>query len=150
MCDFWNDTFLAITPAKGWTRITPKNSNHKCFLTEKNEEYIYPLLKSTNKKGTILRWYNKEMDHTRTPKVIFSYSSAGHESSLNDYNGEYGLTRQCIGIIINSFDEGELIIKAFNDKIFSKMIKACQYSVGYITHKLFLSFKKDFYNIILT
>jgi hypothetical protein len=116
----------------------------------KSDKHIYPIIHATNIKENTILWSSENKGHFGIPKVIFSDSSVGFKNAVNDFKGEYGQTERVIGIIIDSFEEGELIIKALQTKIFEDIMKACLFSQIIIDWRVFTYFKKDFYNIILS
>jgi len=117
------------------------------------DNYKYPIIIATNseKKGGVRYGYVKEnLGHFGIPKVIFSESGKGYKNAINDFEGKYGLNSHGISIIINSFEEGELIVKAFKTNFMNTILQGCIYTSFSVNWRVFTYFKKDFYNIILS
>jgi hypothetical protein len=109
-----------------------------------NDEFKYPCIHSTPKKGTRFM-YSKINDngHFGISKVIFGDS--GIHNPVNDIDGKYGMTEHCIGIEIKTQEEGDCISKAIQSKKFSKILSSCLFSSFAIDRTLFKEFKKDFW-----
>jgi hypothetical protein len=64
----------------------------------------------------------------------------------NDYEGKYGMNKQCFGIPISSKKEGEYIIKILNSQKFKKFLKSMIIGGFYfIDYRIFNYLKKDFW-----
>ena len=82
--------------------------------------------------------------HFGIPKVIVG--ETGMENAINDFDGKYGMTQDSFGILINSKEEGDNIIKALNNPIFVDLIRvSCCWSNFRIDYRLFKEFKKGFW-----
>lgn len=119
-------------------------SRKKWMSHTKTDEYKYPCVHSTTKKG-VRFMYSKVNDkgHFGTPKVIFGDS--GINDPIIDINGDYGMTEHAIGIIIDTLEDGENIKKVLKTHAFDKILNACMFSTFAIDRVLFKSFKKDFW-----
>jgi len=111
----------------------------------KNEEYKHTLIYLTPKKGIKYMYSNiNNKGHFGISKVIIG--ETGMENSINDFEGLYGMTQDSFGIIIQSKEEGEEILKVLNNETFKKIIiKSCSWSNFRIDWRLFKHFKKDFW-----
>jgi hypothetical protein len=78
------------------------------------------------------------------PKVIFGESGL-HEVVL-DTDGKYGLTQGAIGIKINGKKQGLLMKKYLESDEFERIIKAMNFGNFRIDWRIFLYFRRDFYN----
>jgi hypothetical protein len=130
-------------------------SPKKYIEIDKSEmnDHIYPIIIATNSegKGGIRYGYVKEnLGHFTIPKVVFSESRKGYKNAINDFEGKFGMGQHCIGIVINSFKEGELIIEAFKTDLIDHILKGCIYTSFSVNWRVFTYFNKDFYNIILS
>jgi hypothetical protein len=125
-------------------------SDKKHISRIKTDIHKYPIIHATNMNEIVILWSSENKGHFGIPKVIFSDSGKGYKNAFNDFKGEYGISQVTTGIIIDSFEEGELIIKAMQTKIFEDIMKACLFTQGYIDWRVYAYFNKDFYNIILS
>jgi hypothetical protein len=119
-------------------------SRKKWMSHTQNNDYKYPCVHSTTKKG-VRFMYSKLNDkgHFGIPKVIFGDS--GINDPIIDINGDYGMTEHAIGIIIDTLEEGESLKKVLKSCIFNKILNACMFSSFAIDRVLFKEFKKDFW-----
>jgi len=115
---------------------------------EKNEEtgFIHPCIHSTLKGGVVRHYYSRVCDrgHFGVPKVIFGES--GIFEPILDISGKYGLTHCAMAIGISGLEEGELVVAALKSEWFSDLVKSCCFSSFRIDWRIFLDFKRDFYN----
>jgi hypothetical protein len=117
--------------------------------TKKDKDYKYELIYLTPKNG-IRYMYSKinNKGHFGVSKVIIG--ETGMDNAINDWEGKYGMTQDSFGILINSKEEGEKILKVIKSEEFKKLIKiACSWSNFRIDWRLFLNFKKDFYKYFI-
>lgn len=116
---------------------------------KKDKEYKYELIYLTPKNG-IRYMYSKinNKGHFGVSKVIIG--ETGMDNAINDWEGKYGMTQDSFGIIINSKEEGEKILRVIKSDEFKKIIKiACSWSNFRIDWRLFINFKKDFYKYFI-
>ncbi len=102
--------------------------NKKNVSINKTEIFKYPLIYLTPKKGIRYYWSNTmKKGHFGISKVIIG--ETGMDNSINDFDGNYGMTQDSFGI--NNF---------------IKFIKeSCSWSNFRIDWRLFKYFKQDFY-----
>lgn len=124
------------------------------WVSEKESaKYKYPLIHSTPKleDGPRIFWTSTMEPPVkdgakmfRQPKVIFGESGI-HEVVL-DADGKYGLTQGAIGIKINGKKQGLLMKKYLESDEFGRIIKAMNFGNFRIDWRIFLYFRRDFYN----
>jgi len=113
----------------------------------KSDEYKYPLIHSTPKKG--IRYMYSSINTKGLfgiPKVIFG--DTGIYNSIIDMDGKYGMTHHSMAIKIDNEEEGKDIKNAIESEKFKDVLKACSWSTYRIDWRLFTYFKKDFYNYL--
>jgi hypothetical protein len=111
----------------------------------KTEIYNHELIYLTPKKG-VRYMYSKTNDkgHFNKAKVIIG--ETGMENAINDYKGNYGMTQDSFGILIQNKSEGENILKCVKSPLFNEIIrKSCSWSNFRIDWRLFTYFRKDFW-----
>jgi len=121
-------------------------SRKKWISFEKTNEFKYPIVHSTPKKGHRFIWSkvnNKGVFGVK--KVIFG--ETGINNPIIDINGNYGMSHHAIGIKIDNLSEGKKIVKFLTSSIFNKILNACKWSSYRIDWRLFTNFKKQFYNV---
>ena len=79
-------------------------------------------------------------------KIIFGES--GIYNSIIDLKGEFGLTQGTMAIPISSKKEGEKIKQVIESDEFRQILDACSWGNFRIDWRLFIYFKKDFYNYV--
>jgi hypothetical protein len=123
-------------------------SRKKWMSHTENNEYKYPCVHSTTKKGTRFM-YSKinNNGHFGTPKVIFGDS--GINEPIIDIDGRYGMTEHAIGICINTIEEGEYIKRVLMSDIFNRILNACMFSSYAIDRVLFKNFKAEFWRDLI-
>ena len=111
---------------------------------EQNEINQYPLINSIHSNGNIIYRYSSinTNGHFGIPKIIISDSTS---QILNDFNGEYGLTSHCLGICIETENEGILIERALNSKKFQEITNSILWSNYWVDPRFFKYLNKDFY-----
>jgi hypothetical protein len=119
-------------------------SRKKWMSHTKTDEYKYPCIHSTTKKG-IRYMYSKVNDkgHFTIPKVIFGDS--GINDPIIDIKGEYGMTEHAIGIVVETLEEAESIKKVLKTHSFNSVLNACMFSSFAIDRVLFKEFRRDFW-----
>jgi hypothetical protein len=133
-----NEDKLSIIMNSSYHAIRPYINN------EKTDEFKYPLIHSTPKKGIRYK-YSKYNDkgHFGVPKVIFGEAGINHV--VIDIEGKYGMTQGAIGIIIKNIDEGNNISNALLSTNFNNILRSCSWGNYRIDWHLFTYFKKDFW-----
>lgn len=123
--------------------------DNKIVSKNQNDEFKYKIVYLTPKNGTRFMFSNtNKKGHFRIAKVIIG--ETGMENAINDYKGEYGMTQDSFGIIIENQEEGDKIIKCILTKQFIDFIKnSCSWSSFRIDWRLFTYFKKDFYKYFM-
>lgn len=112
--------------------------------SDKTEEFKYPLVHSTTKKGNIFRFSSvNDRGHFGISKIIFGES--GLNDVIIDMDGEYGMTQGAIGIKVDSIEEAISIKEALLSDDFSKFLKSVLWSNFRIDWRLFTQLKKDFW-----
>jgi 16S rRNA G966 N2-methylase RsmD len=120
--------------------------NKLLVSSNKTDIFKYELIYLTPQKG-IRYMYSKvnNKGHFGISKVIIG--ETGMHNAINDYEGKYGMTQDAFGIVISTKEEGDAIIKFIKTPGFIKLIKeACSWSNFRIDWRLFVNFKKTFYN----
>lgn len=110
---------------------------------EPNDEFKYKCLHTTPKCGNRYYYSNVVKGHFGVPKVIFG--RCGLHDAIVDYKGEYGLTNEAYGIIIESEEQGEMIKKALLSDKFKRILKANLYENFGINYSIFEKYRPDFY-----
>jgi len=111
---------------------------------EESEIFKYPLVHSTNSKGTTYYWSSRnDRGHFNIPKVIFSKNGYGNPEM--DLLGKYGMTEYAMAITGSDLNKIYEILPSENMK---KLEKALKWSLIAIEWRVFTSFKKNFYKFI--
>lgn len=113
--------------------------------TQQSEEFKFPILKSTTKKGPIY-YYSKinTKGHFGISKIMFGFS--GINEPVIDIDGTHGMTQHAIGIEVYSIEDAENVKKAITSKKFkNEFIDCCKYSQFIIDWSIFKNIKKDFW-----
>ena len=120
--------------------------NKLLVSNKQNKEFKYELIYLTPKKGIRYMYSNvNNKGHFGIKKVIIG--ETGMDNAINDYEGKYGMTQDSFGILISSKEEGEKILNIIKSTQFKKLIKdSCSWSNFRIDWRLFLNFKKNFYD----
>ena len=108
----------------------------------KTDEFKYPLIHSTPKKGVRYKWTNtldppvkKKVNMFGVSKLIFG--ETGINNIIIDMEGEYGLTNGAIGIKIDSIDEGLKLKNTLESEKFKNVLNACSWGNYRIDWRLF-------------
>lgn len=108
----------------------------------KTDEFKYPLIHTTPKKGVRYQWTNtidppvkKKVDMFGVSKVIFG--NTGINDVIIDMEGKYGLTQCSIGIKIDSIEEGLKLKNTLESEKFKKVLNSCSWSNYLIDWRLF-------------
>lgn len=110
---------------------------------EKNDTYKFPCVCSTPCNNSPKFLYSSKNDgHFGIKKVIIGKASP--ENCFYD-NGEYGVSDNCIAIIVDKEDEAQNIIKAIQSEEFQRIINTCKWSGFSIEPEVFESLRKDFW-----
>ena len=119
--------------------------NKKIVSKNRNNEFRYPLIYLTPKKGIRYMYSNvNDRGHFNISKIIIG--ETGIENAINDYDGKYGMTQDSFGILIDNKNEGDEILKYIKTPLFINMIKTSfSWSNFRIDWRLFTYFKKDFW-----
>jgi len=142
-----NHSYNIIKPLLGVSDVVIYSGNQyeirkKWVQDTKTDEFKFPLIHSTNKKGVRYKWTNtldppvkKKVDMFGVPKVIFG--ETGINDVIIDMEGKYGLTHNSIGIKIDSIEEGVKLKKTLESEKFKKVLNACSWSNFQIDWRLF-------------
>lgn len=123
-------------------------SNHetrkKWVSKTKSDEFKYPLIHSTPKKG-IRYMYSKSNDrgHFGISKVIFGES--GIYDAVIDMEGIYGMTQGAMAIQVDDHEEALQIKQALESESFKNILKACSWGNYRIDWRMFKDFRKNFW-----
>ena len=85
---------------------------------------------------------NEKKEHFNVPKVIWSNGAGTYP--IIDYDGKYGLTQFCYGIV-DKKENLEKIKIALNNKKFIDLMEYVKYTENKYNYKIIALFKKDFY-----
>jgi len=134
---------------------TTYGSDSAYVSSEKSEEYNLPLLHTTPKtKNT--RWkYSSKIQkdengnpkHFETPKVIFGGNGIGEV--IIDMEGQYGLTEEARGVVVENESQAEKVAKAIRSKTFEEIQEATSWSNYRMDRDLMNEFRKDWYETVL-
>ena len=110
----------------------------------KTNEFKYPCIHSTPKKGPIYK-YSKinNKGHFGVSKVIFGDS--GINEPVIDIEGSYGMTQHAMGIEIVNETEATQLSKALTSEKMKILIDSCLFSSYAIDWNIFKDFKKYFW-----
>jgi hypothetical protein len=137
-----------ITNGKELCKVIHSRSDYavdKSWVSsEQNEINCYPLINSIHSNGNIVYRYSSinTNGHFGIPKVIVSDSTS---QMYFDLDGTYGLTSHCLGICIDSEQEGILISKAIESKKFKNVTDSIKWSNFWVDPRFFKHLNKDFY-----
>ena len=112
---------------------------------QKTADFQYPVVHAHNKtKGLVLIWAkDKSIDHFGIPKVIFGES--GNALPINDFEGNYGMSQEAMGLPVDSQVEAEELCKWLHSESALRLFKATRWSSFRIDHKMFRYFKDKFW-----
>jgi len=120
------------------------SSDDKNVSKKHTDEFKYPLIHSTPKKGVRIMYSSiNTKGHFGVPKVIFG--ETGIYNAIIDEKGEYGMTQHAMAIPFDNIEEATNIKKAIESKEFKKLLDSCSWSNYMIDWRLFTYFKKDFW-----
>ena len=103
----------------------------------------YPIIHALNRKGVKLLYAKQDIGHFGVPKVICSLGR--YPYPINDYKGKYGMSQNNFGILINSKEEGDDIIKAINSEKFQIILSSTTWGNFQIEWRIFKYFKKNWW-----
>ena len=109
----------------------------------KNNEFKYPLF---NTSGNPYEYYSSKAHKNQNSKKII-LSNSGKLSPFYD-NGILGTTQDSMYILVNSEEEGNIIINTINSELFTFLIQICQWGNFRNEASLFTYFKYIDINII--
>jgi len=116
----------------------------KWMSKEKTDEYKYPCIHTTPKKGPRYKFSRiNDKGHFGVSKVIFGDS--GINEPIIDMKGEYGMTQHAMGIGIENEAEGRLLSQSLKSNKMKVLIDSCSFSSYAIDWNLFKDLKKDFW-----
>lgn len=118
-------------------------NDKKWMSTEKTEKFKFECIHATPCNAPPVMLYSSiKKEHFGVKKVIVGKTSP--EKCFYD-NGEYGITNNCFGIVVNDEEEANNIIKCMRDKKFINLMNNCKFSGQAIEWKIFNHFKKYFW-----
>ena len=111
----------------------------------KNNEFKFTLIYLTPTKGVRYMYSNvNNKGHFGISKVIIG--ETGYDNAIMDLEGEYGMTQDSFGILIDNIQEGENILKSLKTDKFKNFIKdSCAWSNFRIDYRLFKDLNKDWW-----
>lgn len=111
----------------------------------KNNEFKFSLIYLTPAKGVRYMYSNvNNKGHFGISKVIIG--ETGYDNAIMDLEGEYGMTQDSFGILIDNIQEGENILKSLKSDKFKNFIKdSCAWSNFRIDYRLFKDINKDWW-----
>jgi len=116
----------------------------KWMSSTKTDEYRYPCVHSTPKKGPIYQYSRvNDRGHFGVAKVIFGDS--GITDPIVDGAGEYGMTHHAMALTIANEAEGVLLARSLQHVDLFSVIDSCSYSLYSMDWNMFRYFKKDFW-----
>jgi hypothetical protein len=123
---------------------TIHESRQKYVSSTEDDNFQYPLIHSTPKKG-VRKMYSKKNDlgHFGVRKVIFG--ETGIHNAIIDMKGEFGMTQQAMAICVSNRKEAKAVKRALESAEFKNILQACSWSNFRIDWRMFKSFKKDWY-----
>ena len=111
---------------------------------EESDEFCYPLVHTTPKKGTRYLYSNrKDKGHFGVPKVIFGDS--GIYDVIVDLSGEFGMTQHAMALPVRDEQDALLAKQFLMSEKFQKILSSCQWSNFQIDWKLFTCFREGFW-----
>lgn len=119
----------------------------KDWMSEKKDsKFKYPCIHATPKtKPTRYLYSTRRGAFFDVPKIIFGEADTV-QNCVVDIKGEYGITQEAIGLVINSEKMGNQIKKAIESKRFNDLLQqALRWSQFRIDWRLFTFFRKDFW-----
>ena len=112
---------------------------------ERNDKFKYSIVYSTPVASPTIWWSSIQNGHFGTPKVIFNPSCP--IGFVVDYNGEYGISQFCVGIVgdKNYLDMVEDVIANQKTNGFAEFMEACHFTDKIFNKDIFSSFRRDFW-----
>jgi hypothetical protein len=151
--------FIPNKNIKFFDKIVAKANEPKCLIIfnvsnyetrkkwvsdKQTEEFKYPLIHSTPKKGTRYMYSSRnDNGHFGIPKVIFGES--GIYDVIIDMAGKYGMTQGAMAIEVASLVEAEKIKEVLLSAAFECFLESVLWSNFRIDWRLFKYLKKDFW-----
>lgn len=134
---------------------TTYGSDSTYVSSEKSEEYNLPLLHTTPKtKNTRWKYSSKiqkdengNSKHFETPKVIFGGNGIGEV--IIDMEGQYGLTEEARGVVVENKTQAEKVAKAVRSDTFQEIQDATSWSNYRMDRDLMNEFRRDWYETVL-
>lgn len=118
------------------------------FVTdEKDNIHKYSVVHSTSKTNKSIKYSShNDRGHFGISKVIVGESAIG--DPIIDMEGEYGMTQGAIGLVVDDKTHAERVARALQSETFQRVLEACQWSGFRIDHRLFESFRDDWYKMV--
>ena len=131
------------------TSILYDTTYHGVFTKEVAcDEYTHKVIHTINKKGIKFRYTNRTDGHYGIKKIIIN--ETGRPYPFNDYDGKYAMSQETFGIVVNTPEEAENVIKAIaSDKFYEKVVCSTRWSNFRFDYKMMKYFRKDFYKDFL-
>ena len=110
---------------------------------KEDDKLKYKYILTKNSKETRYMYSELQKNYHGVKKVIVS--SGRYPYPINDYKGELGMSCYNFGIVIESKEEGESILKCFDSEKFKNLLKNNKWGSYNIEWRMFKYFKKDFW-----
>jgi hypothetical protein len=141
----FSDIQQILTPIENGMNVIYDSSiyhNQKTSSLETNV-YKYPIVHSITLDGIKFIYSDKDKGHFNTHKIIMS--TGRHPYPINDYSGNYGMSNNIFGILIDSKKQGDDLIAAINSDRFKTILKATKWGTFQTEWRMFKYFKPNFY-----
>lgn len=125
--------------------VSNYETRKKWTSNEKTNEFCYPLLHSTTKKGNKY-WYSSRNDkgHFGISKVIFGDS--GINDVVIDIDGKFAMTQHAMALPVNNYEDALSAKQYLMSEKFSNVLDACSWSNFQIDWRMFTYFKEGFWH----
>lgn len=121
------------------------NRRNSKLIKEKTDEYKYPTVYSTGKRGVRIEWSDKKDKSNELKKVI--WGAGGSYSALYDKNGEYNTNYTSFYIEVKNDEEGEKIQKIMTSDFFiNEIMLAGNFHTFEIDIGFYRKLKDEFWN----
>ena len=116
----------------------------KWMSKEATDEYRYPCIHSTPKKGPVYKYSKTDKrGHFGVSKVIFGDS--GINEPIVDIEGCYGMTQHAMAIRVENIDEANQLCKSLKSDKMACFVDSCSYSSYAIDWNIFKDMRRDFW-----
>lgn len=110
----------------------------------KTKTHINKVIHTINKKGPVFRYSDRNRGHYGVRKVIVN--ETGRSYPFNDYEGNYAMSQETFGIVVETPEEAELVTKAISsEKFYNNVTCSTRWSNFRLDYKMLKHFRKDFW-----